>query len=125
MESDYGVIPLPPGCRFAAGAIKEWFNNIGKLFGPVLLICSLNCHENRETNSYYTMVAKANLQNIKIYVCNGQTQRPIVQCDIQEGLDFSITYHLTINAVRIITNTFTWFQIFMSSRHRYTARDKT
>ena len=35
------------------------------------------------------------LQNSNIDVSNGQTQRRIVQCDIQEGLDFSITYHLT------------------------------
>ena len=34
------------------------------------------------------------LQNSNIDVSNGQTQRCIVQCDIQEGLDFSITYHL-------------------------------
>ena len=34
------------------------------------------------------------LQNSNIDVSNGQTQRRIVQCDIQEGLDFSITYHL-------------------------------
>ena len=33
-------------------------------------------------------------QNSNIDVSNGQTQRRIVQCDIQEGLDFSITYHL-------------------------------
>ena len=36
------------------------------------------------------------LQNSNIDVSNGETQRRIVQCDIQEGLDFSITYHLII-----------------------------
>ena len=35
------------------------------------------------------------LQNSNIDDSNGETQRRIVQCDIQEGLDFSITYHLT------------------------------
>ena len=57
-------------------------------------------------------------QNSNIDVSNGQTQRRIVQCDIQEGLDFSITYHLRPNAVRIITKTFTCFQIFITVRQR-------
>ena len=69
----------------------------------------------REKSSY--------LQTININVSNGHTQRRIVQCDTQEGLDFSITYHLTTNALRIITKTFTCFQIFMSARQRYRARD--
>ena len=38
--------------------IKKKFDNIGKLFGPVLLISSINSQENPEINSYYTMVAK-------------------------------------------------------------------
>ena len=38
--------------------IKKEFDNISKLFGPVLLICSINSRENPEINSYYTMVTK-------------------------------------------------------------------
>ena len=33
-----------------------------------------------------------------------------MQCDTQEGLDFSITYHLTTNALRIITKTLPAFK---------------
>ena len=42
--------------------MKKWFHNIRKLFGPVLLICSFNCHKNPEINSYYTMVAKDSVE---------------------------------------------------------------
>ena len=97
-----------------------------KLHAYIKMLQSPDLPLDEETTSFTDIPREKSsyLQNINVNVSNGHTQRRIVQCDIQEGLDFSITYHLTTNAVRIITKTFTCLQIFMTVRHRYTARDR-
>ena len=68
-----------------------------KLHAYIKLLQSPDLPLDEETTSF-TDIPRGEfsyLQNSNIDDSNGQTQRGIVQCDIQEGLDFSITYHLT------------------------------
>ena len=56
---------------------QKMFNNIGKLFGSVPLICFFKCHKNPEINSYYTMVAKDSVETAskgKMTSCSSMEQ---------------------------------------------------
>ena len=64
-----------------------------KLHAYIKLLQSPDLPLDEETTSF-TDIPRGEfsyLQNSNIDDSNGQTQRRIVQCDIQEGLDFSIT----------------------------------
>ena len=54
----FGIAPNIKTYIRTGEVINKCLINIAKLFGPVLLICSFNCHENPDISSYYTMVAK-------------------------------------------------------------------
>ena len=68
-----------------------------KLHAYIKMLQSPNLPLDEETTSFTDIPREklSYLQNINVNVSNGHTQRRIVQYDTQEGLDFSITYHLT------------------------------
>ena len=123
---DYFALCLFLTLAFCISKKQNWIFAGQKLHAYIKLLQSPDLPLDEETTSF-TDIPRGEfsyLQNSNIDDSNGQTQRRIVQCDIQEDWTFQSPTTLQPNAVRIITKTFTCFQIFMTVRHRYTARDR-